>query len=159
MDSDKSLRKHLLYLLGGGGAHISFREAIAAFPAKARGAKPKGAAHTAWQLLEHMRIAQWDILVFSRNPKHVSPDWPGGYWPARAAPLSARAWQRSVRAFEADLKAMEKLVASSKTDLHARIPHGDGQTILREVLLVADHNSYHLGQLVLLARLLGVWRD
>ena len=159
MDPDKSLRKHLLYLLGGGGAHVSFREAIAAFPAKARGLRPKSAPHTAWQLLEHMRIAQRDILEFSRNPKHVSPDWPGGYWPPTAAPPFASAWQRSARAFAADLKAMEKLVASSRTDLHARIPHGDGQTILREVLLLADHNSYHLGQLVLLARLLGVWRD
>jgi hypothetical protein len=108
-------------------------------------------------LLEHMRIAQWDILQFSRNPKHVSPDWPAGYWPQTEAPRSAAAWDKSVQQFRRDLRAMQELVESSKTDLFARIPWGDGQTILREALLMADHNAYHLGQLLDLRRVLGVW--
>ncbi len=156
---DSSLREHLLYLLRGGGAHLDFEKAIAGLPTELRGAKPSGLPFSAWGLLEHMRIAQWDILEFSRDPKHTSPAWPEGYWPATDAPPSIEAWDRSVAAFRADRKAMERLVAADKTDLHAQIPHGDGQTILREALLVADHNAYHLGQLVLLRRLLGAWPD
>ena len=116
-----------------------------------------GGLHTALELVEHMRIAQWDILEFSRNAKHVSPEFPSGYWPATEAPPDAAAWEKSLEAFRADLKAMEQLVEDPKTDLFARIAHGDGQTILREALLVADHNAYHLGQLVMLRRLLGTW--
>jgi hypothetical protein len=157
-DHDKALRKHLLYLLGGGGAHVGFDKAVAGLPAPLRGAKPKGAAHTAWELFEHLRIAQWDILEFSRNPAHVSPEWPAGYWPEAEAPSDAREWQKSVKQFRADLKAMKELVADARTDLYARIPHGEGQTVLREALLVADHNAYHLGELVLLRRLLGAWQ-
>jgi len=108
-------------------------------------------------LLEHMRLAQWDILEFSRNKKHVSPDWPAGYWPSSDAPLSNAAWKASIQNFRKDLKAMQALVANPKTDLFARIPWGDGQTILREALLVADHNAYHLGQLLDARRLLGAW--
>jgi hypothetical protein len=106
-----------------------------------------------------MRIAQWDILEFSRNPKHISPAWPAGYWPSANAPSSARAWARSAKAFQADLRAMVKLVENPRTDLFARIPHGDGQTVLREALLVADHNAYHLGQMVLLRKLLKAWPE
>jgi hypothetical protein len=156
---DAVLRHHLLDLLGGGGAHLSFDDTVARLPARLRGRKAKGAPHTAWQLLEHLRIAQWDILEFSRNAKHVSPKFPEGYWPATAAPPSAAAWNRSVAAFRRDLKAMQALVRNPKTDLFARIPWGDGQTILREALLVADHNAYHLGQIVLLRRLLGMWEE
>lgn len=156
--NEKSLRRQLAEFLGWDHAHLDWPQALAHFPARLRGAKPEGAAHSAWELLEHARIAQWDILEFSRNPKHVSPDFPGGYWPKTPAPPSAAAWDRSVRAFLRDRGAMQKLVLNPKTDLSARIPHGSGQTILREALLVADHNSYHLGQLVLLRRLLGAWR-
>ncbi|HYM11406.1 MAG TPA: DinB family protein [Bryobacterales bacterium] len=159
MKNDKSLRQHLLYLLRGGGAHLSFDQAIAGLPAKLRGQKPAGAPHTPWQLLEHLRIAQWDILEFSRNPQHVSPEFPAGYWPPTAAPPGKTAWEKSVATFRKDLRAMEKLVENPRTDLHARIPYGDGQTILREALLIADHNAYHLGQLVLIRRLLGAWKD
>ncbi|HTS48725.1 MAG TPA: DinB family protein [Bryobacteraceae bacterium] len=154
-----ALRQHLLDLLRGGQAHADFEAAVADFPSQLRGKKPKGAPHTAWQLLEHLRIAQWDILEFSRNAKHVSPKWPDGYWPKTEAPPSASAWNNSVRSFRADLKAMAKLVASEESDLSARIPHGDGQTLMREALLVADHNAYHIGQLILLRRLLGAWKD
>jgi hypothetical protein len=157
MDKDKALRQHLLYLLKDGGAHLNFDSAIAGLPAKLRGARPRGVPHSPWRLLEHMRIAQWDILEFSRNAKHVSPKFPDGYWPASDAPPSAAAWSKSVKAFRADLKAMRDLVANPRTDLFARIPHGDGQTILREALLVADHNAYHLGQLVAVRRALGAW--
>ncbi len=157
-DTQAELRKHVLYLLGGGGAHLGFEDAVRGLPAGLRGKKPARFPFTAWRILEHMRIAQWDILEFSRNPKYVSPDFPEGYWPATDAPPSPAAWQRSLKAFRRDLRQMEKLVANSKSDLFARIPHGSGQTLLREALLVADHNAYHLGQMVALRRLLGAWR-
>ncbi len=156
---DKSLREHVLYLLRGGGAHVDIEKSIAGLPVELRGSTVSGLPFTAWRLLEHMRIAQRDILEFSRNPKHVSPEWPAGYWPDTDAPPDAKAWDLSVAAFRADLRAMEQLVAGPKTDLHAKIPHGDGQTILREALLVADHNAYHVGQLVMLRRLLGAWSE
>jgi hypothetical protein len=159
MNTDKALREHLLYLLRGGGAHLDFDSAIADLPAELRGAKPAGVPHTPWRLLEHMRIAQWDILEFSRNPSHVSPSFPDGYWPKGDAPPDEDAWERSIAAFRADLKAMQDLVADPATDLFAPIPHGAGQTILREALLVADHNAYHLGQLVVVRRALGAWTE
>ena len=157
MPDDKALREHLLYLLNGGGAHADFDSAVKDLPAPLRGKRPKGAPHSPWELLEHMRIAQWDILEFSRNSSHVSPKWPGGYWPSSPAPPDDGAWDKSVAAFQSDLQAMADLVANESTDLFARIPHGEEQTILREALLAADHNAYHLGQLVLVRRLLGAW--
>jgi len=158
MKNDKALRSHVLELLKGGHAHADLDSALADFPAKLRGQKPKGSEHTAWQLLEHIRIALWDILEFSRNAKHVSPKWPEGYWPKTEAPPSAAAWNTSIRKVQADQKAMEKLVTSARSDLLAPIPHGTGQTLLREALLLADHNAYHIGQLILLRRLLGAWK-
>ena len=154
-----ALREHVLYLLRGGGAHANFDAAVTGIPAALRGRRPKGAAHSPWEILEHMRIAQWDILEFSRNAKHVSPAWPEGCWPANPAPPRAAAWQESIEAFRRDLKAMQRLVANPRSRLLARIPHGDGQTLLREALLIADHNAYHLGQLILVRRLLGAWHD
>jgi uncharacterized damage-inducible protein DinB len=157
MTNDKVLREHLVKLLKGGDAHEDFETTIKNFPVELQGKTPKGAKHSAWELLEHLRIAQRDILEFSRNPNYKAPKWPEEYWPGTAALPDAKAWDKSVKAFEKDLKAMCELVSDEKTDLFAKIPHGDGQTILREVLLVADHNSYHLGQMVLLRRLLGAW--
>jgi hypothetical protein len=157
MNTDQALREHVLYLLRGGGAHLDFEPAIADLPPHLRGAKADGVPHTPWRLLEHLRIAQWDILEFSRNPKHVSPKFPDGYWPQGDAPPDEAAWDKSVAAFRADLQAMQDLVANPATDLFAPIPHGQGQTILREALLVADHNAYHLGQLVTIRRFLGAW--
>ncbi len=154
---DSALRQHLVELLRGGNAHLQFEAAIADLPPKLRGVKPKGLDFTAWRLLEHMRLAQWDILEFSRNSKYVSLEFPAGYWPKGDAPASDAAWKKSVAGFRADLKAVQKLVEDPAIDLFARIPWGDGQTILREALLVADHNAYHLGQLVMLRRLLGAW--
>jgi hypothetical protein len=158
MAESDALRQHLLDLLRGRNAHADFDTVMADFPSRQRGVKPPGAPHTGWQLLEHMRIAQSDILKFSQDAKHKSPPWPDGYWPKTEAPPNAAAWNNSLRSFRADLKGMAKLVGDKKTDLFARIPHGSGQTILREALLIADHNSYHLGQLVLLRRLLGAWK-
>jgi hypothetical protein len=155
---DKALRDHLLELLQGGSAHATFDDVVKDFPVKLRGAKPPGQPHTPWRLLEHLRIAQWDILDFSRNHGYKSLKWPDGYWPESDAPPSARAWDTSVKSFRDDLKQMRDLVKNPKTDLYARIPWGDGQTILREALLIADHNAYHLGELLLLRRLLGAWK-
>jgi hypothetical protein len=154
---EKILREKLAEVLTWGEAHVDWKSALADFPAKDRGTKPPGAPHSAWELLEHVRLAQWDILGFSRDPKHVSPDFPAGYWPKSAAPPSAAAWEKSVKDFERDSKEMAKLALDPKIDLTAQIPHGSGQTIFRQVLLLADHNSYHLGQFVLLRRLLGAW--
>ena len=154
---DRHLRQNLTYLIAGGGAHVKFDDVIKGLPPSLRGEKPANFPHSAWMLLEHLRIAQWDILEFSRNPKHVSPKWPEGYWPKNPVPPNAAAWNKSVRQFRADQKAMLVLVANPKADLFAKIPWGDGQTILREALLVADHNAYHVAQLVDVRRLLGDW--
>jgi len=159
MTDDALLREHLLNLLRARGAHVDFEKVIEGLPVKLRGVRAAKLPFTPWRLLEHMRIAQWDILEFSRDAKHVSPDWPDGYWPASDAPADDAAWDKSVAAFRRDLAEMEALVKNPGTNLFARIPHGKGQTILREALLVADHNSYHLGQLVVLRRLLGAWAD
>jgi len=155
--SDESLREHVLYLLGEGGAHASFDQAVDGLPAALRSKKLKGIPFSAWGLLEHMRIAQWDILEFSRNAKHVSPDWPEGYWPTSHRPPSADAWDKSVRLFHDDLAAIKRLVRNPEIDLLAPFPYGNGQTLLREALLLADHNAYHVGELILLRRMLGAW--
>ena len=154
MEHDQALREHVLYLLRGGGAHIKFDSLIEGFPLAAINRKAPRVPYTPWHVVEHMRIAQRDILEFSRNAAHVSPKWPEGYWPAPDAEADEAAWQRSIEAFHADLAAMSALVADPATDLFARIPHGTGQTILREALLVADHNAYHLGVLATLKRVL-----
>ena len=155
----KQLREHVLYLLDGGGAHARFDDAVKDMPEKLRGVRPNGLPHSAWMLLEHLRLAQWDILEFSRNPKYESPKWPEGYWPNSEVPPDATAWSKSIQQFRRDLKSMEDLVANPKTDLYARIAWGEGQTILREALLLADHNAYHLGQFIDVRRLLGAWKE
>jgi len=154
----KSLQTHLLELLKGGHAHIDFDSALKAWPPALQGKKPRGAAHSPWEVLEHMRLAQWDILEFTRNPKHVSPEWPAGYWPKTQAPPNKSAWRKSIAAFRSDLRAMIRIVQNPSTDFFSPLPHGQGQTVLREALLIADHNAYHLGELLLLRRLLGAWR-
>ncbi|HUJ39627.1 MAG TPA: DinB family protein [Candidatus Acidoferrales bacterium] len=156
--NETPLRRQLAALIAWGDAHADWPEALAGLPPRLRGARPPGLPHSPWELLEHVRIAQWDILEFSRNPKHISPEFPRGYWPKSAAPSSPAAWTNSVKTFLRGRKAFQQLVSNPKTDLFARIPHGSGQTILREILLAADHNSYHLGQFILVRRLLGAWR-
>lgn len=157
MATDKQLRQHLVALLKGGDAHVDFDRAVKDLPVELRGKKPKGAEHSPWELLEHLRIAMWDILEFSRDARHKSPEFPAGYWPKNPAPPSEKAWEQSVQGFRKDLQAMCDLVQDESVDLFAKIPHGDGQTVLREALVAADHNAYHIGQLVLLRRILSGW--
>jgi len=152
MDEQKTLRDHILELLEGKSAHIDLESAIKDFPLDKINARVENSPHTAWQLLEHIRIAQWDILEFSRNAEHVSPDWPEGYWPNEEG--TTENWKASVEQILDDLQAMRDLVSDETNDLYAAFPWGDGQTLLREALLVADHNAYHLGQIVLLKRML-----
>ena len=159
MDNISILRTQLIGRLDDSGAHASLAQIVAGWPASLRGIKPEAAAHTPWQVLEHMRIAQWDILEFSRNPKHVSPDFPDGCWPQTSAPPGESAWESSLRGFNDDLDQMRNLLRDPGSDLFQPIPHGTGQTLLREAMVLAAHNSYHLGELMLLRRLLGVPPD
>lgn len=151
MDEQNVLREHVLELLRGNSAHIDLETAINAFPLNHINTRIENSPHTAWELLEHIRIAQWDIVEFSYKPDHVSPEFPDGLWPANEATTAD--WKRSVKQILTDLQTMRDLVANKDTDLFAPIPHGDGQTVLREALLVTDHNAYHLGQLVLLKKI------
>jgi len=153
-NTDQSLRDHVLYVLRGEGAHITFDDFVADFPVTRCGERVAGLPYTAWQVLEHIRIALWDILEFSRDAKHVSPKWPEGYWPPKDELGTPELWNETVAKFRVDLKQMQEVVADSATDLLAKIPHGTGQTILREALLIADHNSYHLGVLLAISRML-----
>jgi uncharacterized damage-inducible protein DinB len=149
-----TLRKQLITAITGRESHIEFGSAVKDFPPDLRGVKPPGAPHTAWQLLEHMRIAQHDILEFSRDPNHKSPKWPDDYWPKEDAPPDDKAWDASVKAFQRDARALDKLIEDSRQDLFKPFAHGSGQNLLRQALLVATHNSYHLGQLVFLKKML-----
>ncbi|MGO8794815.1 MAG: DinB family protein [Candidatus Sulfotelmatobacter sp.] len=155
----KQLRQTVVDLLNGGNAHATFDAAVSNVPEDLRGAKPNNFPHSPWMLLEHLRIAQTDILDFSRNPKYKAMKWPDDYWPKTPAPPNAFAWTKSIQQFRRDLKAMQALVANPKIDLYAPIAWGDGQTILREALLVADHNAYHIAQLIDVRRLLGDWKN
>lgn len=147
----------LLELLRGGHAHATFAGAVKNLPFDKTGARPRRAPHSAWELVEHMRIAQNDILRFSREPDYVSPPWPEGYWPRSPAPENEAQWKKSIATFRRDLKAFERLLSERAGDLDRPFPWGQGQTLLREALLIADHNAYHIGQLVLLRRLLDAW--
>lgn len=156
---DRALREQLVKFLSGGEAHAEFKDVLNDFPVAARGAVPKGAEHSAWQELEHIRIALHDLLDFSTNPNYVAMKWPDDYWPKEAAPKNDAAWEASVRAVKKDMADFEKLVGDPESNLYATIPWGEGQTLLREVLIAGQHTSYHLGQIVLLRRLLGAWKD
>lgn len=155
--SDTLLRKQIAAMLDGGHAHAKFDDAVNGIPANLRGVKPPGLPHSPWMLLEHLRIAQWDILDFSVNPAYKEITWPDEYWPKTDAPPDDTAWDASVAAVHRDVKAMQELVMNPATDLYAKIPWGSGQTVLREALLIVDHNAYHIGQLILVRRLLGAW--
>jgi hypothetical protein len=159
-DNDASLRNHLVELIVGGNAHVDVLTALKGFPPKLYGAKPENSPHSAWELLEHMRIALRDLWDFSTNAEYVEKDWPDDYWPETAEPPSKEAWQDSVRALKEDLDAFSKLIKNPKSNLYAQIPWGKkDQTLLREFLLAADHTSYHTGELVFLRRLLGAWKS
>jgi hypothetical protein len=150
--ADEHIRKELTRLLRSGGAHASFDDIMLGFPAKLRGIKPSGAPHSAWQLLEHMQLAQWDIVEYTRNSRYVPLKFPDDYWPETDAPPDAKAWTASMNAFKKGLSAMEGIVQDPKAELFARIAHGNGETIFSQALLLVDHNSYHLGQLMMIRR-------
>ena len=154
ISNDEAVRKHVLYLLQGGGAHMSFDDFVNSFPPDLCNRQIDGLPYTPWQILEHMRLAQSDILEFSRDPSHVSPEFPKGYWPKPDDLGTPELWQQSVKKFRKDLKEMEALVEDPSSNLYVKIPHGDGQTLLREALLTADHNAYHLGVLTVMSRIL-----
>lgn len=158
MTSDGPFREQLRRLLDWEDAHVAFDTAVAGIPVKLRGRQPEGAPYSAWQLLEHLRITQHDILEFCRNPRYKELNWPEDYWPSSESPPSAAAWDTSIRQFRKDRKALQQLAMDEHVDLTSRIPHGSGQTYLRELVLVADHNAYHVGELVVLRRLLGIWK-
>ncbi len=157
MEMDTVLRDQLLHLLRGGNAHLSFDDAVTDFPMDAINTRPPNVPYTPWHLLEHLRITQWDILDFIRNPHYQEITWPDDYWPAPDAEADAAAWKQTLAAFRADLKAIEAIASDPQTDLAATIPHGDSQTILREILLVADHNAYHIGEFAILRQVMGTW--
>ena len=156
MKGDSVLRQELLALLRGGNAHMRFSDAVADFPTEEINRPVPQGTYKVWHLLEHMRIVQWDILEFVRNPKHVSPDFPDGYWPRPEEKVTPAMWKKSVEGFEADLKAVQEIVKDPKTDFFNPIPHAKDYTVFREMVLVADHNAYHLGELVSLRRVLNM---
>jgi uncharacterized damage-inducible protein DinB len=153
---DTHLRADLVELLKGGSAHLTWEQALRGLPRELRAASPGRGLHTIWELIEHMRIAQEDILRYTLDPRWTSPAWPAGYWPSVGEPTDVQ-WQACIAGFRRDLGAVVKLVRKRRFDLTAPLPHGEGRTALREVLLVADHNAHHLGQIVQARRLLGAW--
>jgi hypothetical protein len=157
MEADTILREQIRKLLQGGNAHMTFDDAVAHFPREHMNTKPPNIPYTPWHLLEHLRITQWDILEFIRNPRHISPTWPEGYWPAQDAQADDAAWKRTIASFRADLSALQQMTTDPTVDLYAPIPHGSGQTILRELLLAADHNAYHIGEFAILRQVMQTW--
>ena len=155
---DAALRRHVAKLLAWGDAHATFDDAVKGLAPELRGVRPQGLPYSAWELLEHLRITQHDILDFSRNPAYAERRWPDDYWPGSPEPPSPAAWDESIAAFTADREALQAMAADTEIDLFAKIPHGSGQTCLRELLLAADHTAYHVGQVVLVRRLLGAWQ-
>lgn len=155
--TNDAIRNHVIRLLDWQDAHVSFDAAVEGIPAALRGVQPQGLPYSPWQLLEHLRLTQYDILEFCRNPAYVEPKWPDAYWPHSIAPAVPEAWDESINQFRSDREALKQLAANPELELASKIPHGSGQTYLRELLLVADHNAYHIGQLVAVRRLLGIW--
>lgn len=157
METDTLVREHVLQLLRGGNAHMPFEDAVADFPmARINDVFPNG-TYTPWHLLEHLRISQWDILDFIRNPNYQEMEWPKDYWPAPDSQATEAEWQRTIAQFQDDMRQLQQMVSDPQTDLYARIPHGTGQTILREMLLVADHNAYHIGEFAIMRQVMGTW--
>jgi hypothetical protein len=159
MADDSALREHLIWLLEGGHAHTGFEDAVKDFPADRQGIRPSGCPYSAWELLEHMRLAQYDMLRFSQSADHVSPEWPKGYWPREPGPARKGDWEKSVAGFRKDLAEFVDLIRNPASNLYEKFPWGSGQTLMREALQIADHNGYHLGQLILVRRLLGIWES
>ena len=159
MSNDQRLREQILQLLTGRNAHFSFDDVVADFPLEAINTRPPNVTYTPWHLVEHLRIAQWDILEFTRDPAHVSPTWPEGYWPDPQATTDQAGWQHSLDEFRTGLQAIEELVKDEELDITAEIPHAPGYTYLREFFLVADHNAYHVGEFAILRQVMGTWHE
>lgn len=157
MSNDKAVREQLLSLLKGGNAHIKFDDAVRGFPISLVNARVPNVPYTFWHLIEHMRISQHDILDFIENPDYEEMEWPKDYWPKKGKKATGKDWKKSISIFNSDSKRLQGIVRNPKTDLYARIPHGTGQNIAREIMLVADHNAYHLGEFVLMKRAMGRW--
>ena len=157
MSSDQVVREQLLALLSGGNAHMPFEQAVAHFPPHLFNTLPPNIPYTPWHILEHLRIAQWDILDFIRNPDYVTPDWPGGYWPEQNATADQKQWDKTISAFLSDAQTLREIVSDPQTDLYAPIPHAPGYNILREILVVSDHNAYHIGEFAILRQVMGSW--
>lgn len=158
MDQDLVVREQLLALLGGGNAHMDFDSMIEDFPMDRINDMPPNVPYSPWQLLEHMRIAQWDILEFIRDPGHESPDWPRGYWPTPGTTADEGQWHDTIESYKHDRASLVELIEDPESDLYADIPHAEGYTILREILLVADHNAYHIGEFAILRQVMDTWR-
>jgi hypothetical protein len=158
MKNDKTLREDLLSLLTEANAHASFDDAVKDLPANLRGKRPDGLPHSPWELVEHLRIAQWDIIEYALNSKHESPEFPAGYWPKSPEPPDEKAWDKSIAAFHKDMKKLVAVVNDPSTDLLAPIPHAKNESLHNKSLLLADHNAYHIAQLVQTRRLLGAWK-
>jgi DinB superfamily len=152
------LRQHLISFLESGDAHVSFKDAVAGVPSEFQGVRPASLPYSVWELVEHIRRAQYDILEFSRNPKYVQPKFPDNYWPETASPPAPDSWSNSIERVLADRNELITFISDPALDLFSQVPSGNGQTYLREVLLVADHNSYHVGELVAVRRALGIWK-
>lgn len=159
MSNDQVVREQLLALLRGGQASMPFDQAVKDFPLEEINTRPPKVPYSPWHLLEHMRLAQWDILDFIRNPEYVWPNWPEDYWPPRDAEADEARWQETIRQFQADLEALQAIVADPDTDLYAALPHGAKYNVLREILVVADHNAHHLGEFAILRQVMGTWPD
>ena len=157
MNTDQVVRQQLVALLRGRQAHMPFEEAVADFPEAAINTKPPQVPYTPWHLLEHIRITQWDILEFIRNPRHVSPEWPSGYWPSQDATADRTAWRKTIEAILADRSALEDIVNDPATDLYASLPYGETYTIVREIVVVSDHTAYHTGEFAILRQVMGTW--
>ncbi len=155
---DRILRRQLIPFLRGQGAHVDFASAVKDFPAEQSGTRPKGCPHSAWQLVQHIRLALHDLLEFCTNPNYTAPNWPDDYWPKDPAPPGKQSWPEAVAAVQQDIQAFEHLIGDPASNLYAEIPWGDGQNLLREALLAGDHTSYHTGQIVLVRQLLGIWK-
>ncbi len=157
--NDQILVEQLAELIENGHAHATLGDVVKGLPLKDIGVKPGGLPYSIWQLVEHIRITQWDILEFSRNPAHTSPKWPDEYWPAEDVPAGEKEWKESLRRIESDRKEFLELLRSDNVDLYTPFPHGDGQNLLREAMLIADHTSYHLGEILVIRRLLNNWKQ
>jgi hypothetical protein len=157
MIDDKILREQLKQLLDGRNAHMSFDDAVADFPLELINTRPPNVPYTFWHLVEHLRIAQWDILDFCRNPDYQHIEWPAGYWPAPGAEATAEDWQHTVESFRADKAQLLALIEDPAVDLLADLPHAPGYSLLREINVVADHNAYHVGELGILRQIMNAW--